>query len=319
MKTKPFVLGWRATAPVLAIVTAILSIGAVDGAGQVDETAAARSDLRQLAAAYGALDGIYLRAELHVDSLRDARGTVGGQGTYELWISGEQYRVRSTASPSLGLANDIDVIYDGSQTYYFDRTLGVLAIEKGEASHIPTPLPNPLGLGFQFLPERPTCPGCRIDLRGLDDRGRWLSWRAGTAGSKTATGFRFTQKEDPRLAVEIDLDSFGPGRMAVPVRIAETLEGTSYEFGMSEYESLDTGSALVPIARTISMRITAASPGGRPGSTPGAGQEMLATMTISTLATDVDARDFFPDFDSARSIWDGQLDMFLQTGEAEMQ
>ena len=112
--------------------------------------------------------------------------TRSGEGTYEYWADGEKYRLRSTADPRLGLAQNVEAAWDLDkfQTHYLEESR--LHLREQNLGKVPAAFENPFFLPVSFLTaDDDTCPTCETTLKLVMDETRWAA-RVGLARSVPA-------------------------------------------------------------------------------------------------------------------------------------
>lgn len=104
-----------------------------------------------------------------------------GTGELEYWADGGRYRLSTTATPSLGLASDIEAAYDLEQYQLLLKNDSVLVLRRQDPRQLPAPFPNVLFLPVAFLGfEDDACYACEPTVVSSADAERWTA-RAGAA------------------------------------------------------------------------------------------------------------------------------------------
>ncbi len=266
-------------------------------------TASAAGDLSALRDAYLGVRSVHVRAQARIEVARAGKARVSGLGSFEYWWDRGRYRIECRSDPALGLANDVDIAYDGARYQYFERSALILSYQAGEPEQVPTALPNPWLLAFEFLSrEGDACPGCRVRHADLADEALWRARYEPTAARaprarelEIAAG---TADHAP-LSYRVSLD--GAGRPRRIDRIAAA--GASvFSIRVRDYIEKDAGGRALSAPKAASLRGT------------GADGSVWIEMQVDELTLDapVEAARFSLDAALARSVWDGDARRFVR-------
>ncbi|MCP4601255.1 MAG: hypothetical protein GY847_12145 [Proteobacteria bacterium] len=278
------------------------------------------SSLSELRDAYLNLESIHLRANFQISLYEDnAESVTVGTGTYELWHQDGQYRIHSFSERGLGLANDFEILFDGHMFYFFDRDLDLISYHTGDGTNLPTSLPNPLLLPFNFLDVAPPdCESCRLRLRDLGNREHWNRRTQGAripAHSKSPTTINIPVGGTKSLSSDDFLIYFSiRGERLLPSKI-ERVDAAGRSIYLVEFHSY-SGDAVsgVEVIVPNEIEFIAYDTARRNRE----GESMIAIRTIITTSSiqlnrSIDTSVFEMDLSRAGRIWDGDAEMFIHS------
>lgn len=298
---------------ILGVVAGAVLVTALGAQAQSDLDTGPLARLRALQARFATIDNVYMNASVMMWVRgRDELGTPGaeGPGRFEYWAAGDEYRYRTSLDPSLGLARDLDLAFDGLRVQLFDPATETLAIETRRPDSLPLAMPNPLFFAVDFLSrDTDRCTGCPLHLGMVADRATWDA-RLGEAKLGRRLGERIVHIPGGVLAgatfhYEVLLED------GLPARIDRYTEDGRImtRVVLRDYREVDSGGGdTIPIPHT--MVLAAADFRGD------GGQVMYADVTIEALEVNqrMSANVFDLDFGAAATVWDGDQQRFTEHG-----
>jgi len=138
-----------------------------------DEKAKSARHLEALHEKYARVRSVHMVATAKINIYQG--GILEGTGTFEYWAEGNRYRTRCHTDPQLELLGDVDMAYNGSRFYYFDRQAGMLSHRVEDEQKTFAALPNPFFLPVDFFTnDRDECAFCALRLKDFQMRTtRW--------------------------------------------------------------------------------------------------------------------------------------------------
>jgi len=134
--------------------------------------------LRPLAAGFSMLQSFHFKANAIVQIYRDGQPPLSGGASLEYWAQGDLFRVSCRTDKELGATGDIDLSWNGNQSYLFLRAGDSLALGMTRKVWVPCAIPNPLLLVYHMLEAGSVSRLHRYNLATMD----WLtnpsSWQA---------------------------------------------------------------------------------------------------------------------------------------------
>ena len=168
----------------VALAVFFLAIGIAAAADRVEaQTRPQHPILDSLASFYNKAPSVYLRASLDVSvrlPLYEGHAVpVNGQGVIEHWEQDGRFRTKIWVDPRVGLAENVEIAYDGTNYRLYWPDVGTLAVEEPRFMAagllmVPGPVPNPFYLPVAHLvPSDDGCPGCQLTLSYLKNPENW--------------------------------------------------------------------------------------------------------------------------------------------------
>lgn len=292
-----------------AVGLALLGSFAAQARSRLDATAI--DQLRDLRKAYASIDNVYMDASVTMWVRgRDDVGTPGaeGEGRYEYWAAGDQYRHRTAFDAALGLSGNMDIAFDGLRFQLYDEAMDTLAVQRIRPDALPVQMPNPLFLAVDFLSrDDDRCPACPLRLGSVGERARWddrldqatLGRRVGQpiiripGGVLAGATFHYEVTMNGGLPSQID-------RYTADGRIMTRVVLRDYR------EVALGGGTTIPIPHTMVLAAADFQGDG--------GQFMYADIVVDALRVNqrMSANAFALDFGTAGNVWDGDERRFLK-------
>jgi len=182
--------------------------------------------LRALQQLYASVHSVHLRAAVEV-SIRlplyeGHRTPLHGYGYYEHWEEAGLFRTRAWVDPRLGLVENLEHAFDGTNYQLHMLDTNTLAVEvpqflMAELQAVPTAIPNPFYLPTAFLaPSDDACPRCQPTLKYLHSESTWAE-KLALMGQSTAAAPRVYGGTRENKAYSFELLPQAAGRR--PARI----------------------------------------------------------------------------------------------------
>ncbi len=132
--------------------------------------------LNRIREEYGKIRSLEIEAAGEVRIFTDKPQTLGtGNVTY--YAEGGKYRYSSSVSEPLraaGLMRDLEVLFDGTKYYLFDKEAKIVSYQENEEIRLPGAFPNPLFLTLDFLGnDDDSCVNCRLRLHDIRQPVKW--------------------------------------------------------------------------------------------------------------------------------------------------
>ncbi len=225
--------------------------------------------------------------------IRDGNKAVSGDVGLEFWASGEKYRVKSHASPALGLADDVEVAYDQAAYQVFDPSASVLHVSRHEITPAPISIPNPLFLPLEFL-------GNHVSrLAELSNRDAW------SQSERMSPGGHIEHKDH---AYDVRFSTFA--KTMVPTSITRTENGVkTLEIEASRF--VTPASEVGPLPTSLKINAYAQD---------GATRIMEAVLNVETLEINQEVPDsvFKIEVGGVKKVWDIDSKTFVKHPDSKM-
>jgi hypothetical protein len=277
----------------------VLRMAPASAAASVDALAARH-------AAFSFISSVHVRATAKL-SLTDATGTREGVAEYEYLAQDNRYRIVCRTDPSLLLMDDYEAAFDGTTFYLFSPATGVLSVRTADSRHLPTALPNPFFLEFDYLsPESDDCRLCELRLPDVADKAkvtRRVKGASAISRSNAPPTLAFAGNPHKGVSGRVHLTvEPGSGQVVRSERLYANGLGTATQFG--DFRPV-AGAAI-----DMPHRMEIESYGDQPAS---------GRARVTFLVNELSINGTFPpsvfqiDTEGASSIWDSDKGEFLKS------
>ncbi len=132
--------------------------------------------LEKMRDAYSTIKTVELEADVTIEIIKPT-SNVTGTGKVRYIAQDNKYKYVSEISENLeneGLMRNVDILYDGTKFYFYDRESKIVSFQSSEETRLPNALPNPLFLPIEFLSnDDDSCEGCKMRLYDIKMPLRW--------------------------------------------------------------------------------------------------------------------------------------------------
>ena len=132
--------------------------------------------LEKVRSEYANVKTVEMEAGVKIDII-SGNSTVTGTGQINYAAQDNKYKYVSTISENLvneGLMRNVDVLFNGSKYYFYDRESKIVSYQTAEEVRLPAALPNPFFLPIDFVGnDDDSCEGCKTRLQDVKMPIRW--------------------------------------------------------------------------------------------------------------------------------------------------
>jgi hypothetical protein len=254
---------------------------------------------------YRGATSVHVRASVYVEINRGGDDLVTGQGIYEYWEEGDNFRLSYWLSPDLGVMGNLEYAYDG--TYYQLHLVGDSTVHledspknvrKDDLLLLTAPIPSPFHLPIQpIVPSVDECSSvhCLPTLRYLHDAKHWQKFgKQAHRGSERDSGVRIHAPGGSEGGYDFEYEiglrpsSQGPEELTTIEKIGKDGEVIS-AVTFSDFETVNSGRVQGKAANRFPMMMTyqVMNPGGVDRSEP----VLRVRYKLETLEIDSDLND----------------------------
>ena len=143
-------------------------------------------------ASFRAIQSVHMKAEVLISfynplDYESTEPLLRKEASIEYWATDVRYKLTVRTDPDLKLAEDMEIVYDGSYYHMFFPKRGLLYYSRQESPprEIPAALPNPFFLPLDYLSEdNDACSACRLNLEDMYGDAVWSKFQANVASNE---------------------------------------------------------------------------------------------------------------------------------------
>lgn len=273
------------------------------------------SALEKLRGEYANIKTIEMEANVTIEIFKN-NSTVSGTGRVNYAAQDNKYKYVCSVSENLqneGLMRDVDVLFNGTKFYFYDRESKIVSFQASEEVRFPSALPNPFFLPIEYLSnDDDSCENCKMRLQDVKMPIRWAKRVSSISELNTETNNGITHSLIQMPGGDLNKAPYNYRVRLVgettdklqPISIARVKENglPLVEVLLSDLRTVQGMNAKIPYVVEVGAR-------------DDAGRLVLKTVfTITTLKINQTFADnlLAPNFAGSERYWDSDKKMFAE-------